>query len=580
MELAWLDIAVIGGYFVVSLALGLWFTRVSGKSSENFFLGGRNMPWWLAGISMVATTFAADTPLAVTELVAENGISGNWLWWNMLIGGMLTVFFFSKLWRKANILTDVELIELRYSGPVARFLRGFRAIYLGLFMNALVMGWVNLALMSLIEVFFEVPKMEAFYWTVAIMALVAFYTSFSGLLGVAATDVLQFGLAMAGTIVLAVVVLNSDAVGGMQGLRAKVPEASLRFFPSSSGGNVGETLALGWSSLIAFLGMQWWASWYPGAEPGGGGYVAQRMMSAKNERHAFWATFLFQAAMFCLRPWPWIITALCAVVIYGPLADPRLGYVMVMRDYLPVGLKGMLLASFLAAYMSTISTQLNWGAGYLINDFYSRFLQPRASQSRIILISRLATVGIMIFSAILTTFMDSIKEVWEFLLQASAGLGLVLILRWYWWRINAWAELTATAAPLLCYGTLLALDHAGVFAGISEFPNGFFITTAITTISWIAVMYATRPESTATLQKFYDRVKPQGHWPFPSKEADQTPLPVLALAWGLSLAALYGILFFIGKLLLGFSQEALVFGSVALFGILALLLVNRKWQIF
>lgn len=586
MQLAFWDIVVIGGYFVVSLVIGLWFSRKAGKSTENFFLGGRNMPWWLAGISMVATTFAADTPLAVTELVAKNGISGNWLWWNMLIGGMLTVFFFAKLWRKAGILTDLELIELRYAGPVARYLRAFRAVYLGLLINALIIGWVNLALISLLEVFFEMPFMQAFWLTMAIMAAVSVYTSLSGLIGVAATDVLQFVLAMSGTITLAILVLSSEQVGGVAGLKAQLPSAALSFLPQlDAGDGLAETLTLGWGSLLAYAGMQWWASWYPGAEPGGGGYVAQRMMSAKNERHAFWATFLFQAAHYCLRPWPWILAALCTLILYPDLEDPRLGYVMLMRDFLPVGLKGLLFAAFLAAYMSTVSTQLNWGAGYLINDFYFRFFEAQADEKRRVWISRVATLLIMLITAGVTSQLESISAVWRFIIECGAGLGLVLILRWYWWRINASAELAATVAPFFFYGLaklLPVLSSAAWATSLSQFPNSFFLTVGGTTITWLLVMYTTKPEKEATLRHFMERVGPMGAWPdnLQHLKGSSIPLSILATAWLLSILALYSLLFSIGKLLLGTVYEFLSLSAVCILATFSLVLINRQYRIF
>jgi SSS family solute:Na+ symporter len=365
MELQWIDWSIIILFLLTSLGIGIYYKKKSSGSLSDFFLGGRNLPWYIAGTSMVATTFAADTPLAVAELVANNGIAGNWLWWSFLLGGTLTTFFFAPLWRKANVLTEVELLELRYDGKKAALLRGFKAIYLGVFINILIIGWVNLALNALLVVFFDIPPNEVLYYTGAAMLLAALYSSLGGLWGVAVTDAFQFVIAMIGSIVLAVIVVNSEQVGGIAGLKEKLPPGSLNFFPQIGDGSLGAGLTLSFGAFLAYAGFQWWASWYPGAEPGGGGYVAQRMMSTKSPKDSVYATLLFQIGHYCIRPWPWIIVALCAVVLYPDLAvaDKKLGYVMAMKEFLPTGMKGLLLAAFLAAYMSTISTQLNWGAG-------------------------------------------------------------------------------------------------------------------------------------------------------------------------------------------------------------------------
>ncbi|MGB3619454.1 MAG: sodium:solute symporter family protein, partial [Catalinimonas sp.] len=509
MTLSTLDLAIIVGFFVLSLVIGLIFTRRAGRDLNSFFLGGRNLPWWVAGTSMVATTFAADTPLAVTELVAQGGVAGNWLWWNALFGGMLTVFFFARLWRRANILTDVEFVELRYAGRAAALLRGFKAIYLGVFMNALIIGWVNVALMTLLEVFFDIPAAEQIWYVAGAMVLVVAYAGLSGLMGVAVTDMIQFAIAIGGCIVLAVLVVGSPEVGGIEGLKAQLPPGTLSFFPKvgTSAGEVATTLTLSVGSFLAYVGVQWWASWYPGAEPGGGGYVAQRMMSTKNERHALLATFFFQIAHYCLRPWPWILVALAALVLYPDLpdADRRFGFVMAMRDFLPSGLRGLLLVAFFAAYMSTISTQLNWGASYAVNDFYRRFVRPDASDKQLVAASRVATGLLMLVALIVTTQIGSIAGVWRFLVEAGAGLGLVLILRWYWWRVNAWSEITASLAPLGGY----ALAH---YAFGWVFPDSFFFTVSFTTVAWLAVTFGTSPTDAGHLDAFYRRVRPEGYW--------------------------------------------------------------------
>jgi Na+/proline symporter len=546
MELHFWDALIIGLFLVFFLVIGIYFKKRAEKGTESFFLGGRNLPWWLAGTSMVATTFAADTPLAVTELVALNGISGNWLWWNMMAGGMFTTFFFARYWRRANILTDVEMLEIRYSGKGAIFLRGFKAIYLGLFLNSIIIGWVNLALMSLLTVFFGIEG-ELLLWVVAgCMLFVAAYSSLSGLIGVIYTDFVQFLAAMTGSIILAVIVVNSEKIGGLPALKAALPAGSLDFYPTinSSDGTIDSgalTLALG--SFVAYIGFQWWASWYPGNEPGGGGYIAQRMMSTKNEKHATYSILFFQIAHYCIRPWPWIIVALCSVVLYPELsgADTKLGYAMAMKEFLPVGLKGLMLAAFLSAYMSTISTQLNWGASYLMNDFYQRFFNKNPRQS--IGASRLIIFFIMVVSIIITAQIESIAGVWRFLVEAGAGLGLVLIVRWFWWRVNAWSEITATLAPLVSYGL-------ATYVFDLVFPVSYFWTIGFTTIAWIAVTFLSPPTETSQLQKFFSLVRPSGNWSiFNMHNPENRKIPALITSWLASVAIGYASLFAIGNLL-------------------------------
>ncbi|ARS35357.1 sodium:solute symporter family protein [Pontibacter actiniarum] len=549
MHLDLIDWIVMGAFALITLVIGISYTGKASGSMANFFLGGRNLPWWIAGTSMVATTFAADTPLAVTELVAQSGISGNWLWWNMLLGGLLTTFFFARLWRRAGIITDLEFIELRYSGKPASFLRGFRSIYLGIFMNSLIIGWVNVALMSIIEVFFEVPKGEQLIYVGIAMVIVVAYSSMSGLLGVAITDVIQFVIAIVGCIILAYLVIDSEQIGGIAGLKEKLPPATLDYFPNvGSGSEIGQTLTLSLGAFLAFTTAQWWASWYPGNEPGGGGYIAQRMMSTKNEKHALYATLFFQIGHYCIRPWPWILVALAAVVLYPNLGpgNEKLGYVMAMKDFLPPGLKGLLLVAFFAAYMSTISTQLNWGASYIINDFYARFIKPDAGQKELVTASRITTLLLMIVSLAVTTQITSIAAVWKFIMEAGAGLGLVLILRWYWWRINAWSEIAATIAPFIGYGV------AKYVIGW-EFPDSFFLTVGFTTVAWIVATYVTRPTPKEKLQAFYEKIQPDGAWA-PVRKSLGLPKPKtkvyhLLVAWIAAVVMVYSTLFLIGDLI-------------------------------
>ena len=596
MALAPLDWLIIGCYFLIAFGIAFYYLRRAGRDTSEFFLGGRNMPWWLAGTSMVATTFAADTPLLITELVATDGIAGNWLWWNMAFGGILAVFFFSRLWRRSGVLTDVEFVEFRYSGKAAGWLRGIKAIYFGLLFNCLIIGWVALAMETIIDVLF--PELVLFGQTsfeflgmtfsaallvVGILILVvAVYSLVGGLWGVMVTDVFQFVIAMVSTILLAFFALDAPGVGGISGLKAQLPDSVFNLLPT-----IGETaegaavLSLTALAFVAYVGVQWWSSWYPGAEPGGGGYIAQRMMSAKDESHALGATLWFNIAHYCLRPWPWIITALVALALYPNLEDPRAGYVMVMKDVMPVGLLGLLCAAFLAAFMSTVSTQLNWGASYLVNDFWRRFIKTDADEQHYVLISRVVTFLIAILSVLVTANLTSIAEAWGLILSASAGLGGVLILRWYWWRVNAWSELAATVGPIVL--TTLALVLAPFDMEVpglqAEFPLNLYSVTAFTTVLWLAATFLTRPTSDATLDTFFRRVHPGGPgWRRVSRRhPDVTPdagLGRLAIDWLAGVALIYTTLFATGYLILG--QTAL--GLVCLAG--ALLCAGLLWWDF
>lgn len=639
MELAPIDWIIIVVFLLISLLIGLRYRKQAGKSLSDFFLGGRNLPWYIAGISMVATTFAADTPLAVSELVSQNGVSGNWLWWSFLTGGMLTTFFFARLWRKAGVLTELELIEMRYSGKKSRFLRLFKSVYLGLFMNCLVIGWVNIALNTLLVTFFGIPESEVLFYTAGFMGVALIYSLLSGLMGVVITDVLQFGIAIIGTVILAVLVLNSDDVGGIANLKEQLPESYFNFFPSVAEQSVGENasnLGLTIGAFLSFVTVQWWASWYPGAEPGGGGYIVQRMLSTKNEKHSVFATLFFQIAHYCLRPWPWIIVGLCAVYLYsaptnfsaenaqkiaaikkahqtdGDRAElfhsyPSLeqaysngqnrgiiekgaenpgevyavfpeiaaavkqnpdleksiayefnyksGYVQVMLDYLPPGLVGLLLVAFIAAYMSTISTQLNWGASYLINDFILPLTQKpdqtdETDARKPVFYSRLATVIIALCALITTQLFDSISGVWSFILECGAGLGLVLILRWYWWRINAWSEITASLAPFIGYSIgkfYLEPTYGNAFI---DQKGTFLFTVGFTTISWLVATFLTQPTNINKLVAFYNKVQPDGLWGKVSKvHHNSKNLLYLSICWISSIIMVYGILFGLGKLI-------------------------------
>lgn len=627
-----LDWIWFGALAVLMIGAGLWATNKSGKDLSSYFLGGRNLPWWMAGISMVATTFAADTPLAVTELVAANGISGNWLWWNLLAGGMLTTFFFANLWRRSGVLTEVEFIQLRYGGKPAAFLRPFKAVYLGLIMNVLIIGWVNLAMVTILSGFFDISESTAFLYTAIAMGAVAIYSSFSGLLGVVITDNIQFVIAMTGSIALAYFVLDNPEVGGMSGLIEKLPESAFAFFPEIQAAN-SDVLSISAAAFFAFFGMMWWASWYPGAEPGGGGYIAQRMMSTKDEKHAVYATLFFQIAHYCIRPWPWIIVGLAAITMYsvpqhlsgemsaewsalaeqGPVedwisgktevpaqwsqrvnalsqqmdaqnnpkldeslryqADPRFGYIFALKNNVPSGWMGVLLVGFFAAYMSTISTQLNWGASYLINDLYALKPERRAS-SNLVLASRITVLLLAVVGMVVSLYIESISGVWQFIMECGAGLGLVLILRWFWWRINAWSEITATVAPFIGYAL-------AKFVFDLAFPHSFFVTVGFTTISWLLVTFFTQPEKKEILQAFYNRIQPDGMWdPFRNSEEDSVPgrLWRLTVCWLSAVVMTYSLLFAMGKLLFMEYSSAGIYAAVSLaaFALLRYQLVRTR----
>lgn len=571
--MSFIDYLIIIAYFIFSLSIALYYTRRAGKSTDEFFLSGRNLSWYLAGLSMVATTFAADTPLAVTELVAKNGVAGNWVWWNFAFGGILTVFFFAKLWRRAGIMTEVEFAEIRYSGRPAKFLRGFRAVYLGLFINVVIMGWVNKAMASILTGMFGIPESVVIYYVFAAMMLVAVYSALSGLWGVVITDAFQFFIAMTGCIILAVIVVNSGQVGGIDGLQKKLPEYTFKFLPVISNiKDAGMAFSLSVTSFLAYIGIIWWASWYPGAEPGGGGYVAQRMMSAKDEKHSLFATLFFQIAHYGIRPWPWIIVALCSLILYPELASDQkgLGYIYAMKDFLPAGLKGLLVAAFFAAYMSTIATQLNWGTSYLINDFYRRFLKKNKDENYYVKAARTATLLLMIISALVTLFINTISGAWVFIMECGAGLGLVLILRWYWWRINAWSEISAMVTPFLIYPVLK-------INGI-EFPYTLFILVLCTTIVWLTVTFLTKPTKEEVLIEFYTKIHPGGI--FWKKISDKLPevksdsgFWEMFINWIAGVILVYSFLFGTGSLLFGDTIKALIFLTS---GLVSILIIYRN----
>jgi Na+/proline symporter len=562
MKLTALDWTIVAAYFLFNLAIGFYYKGRAGKSTSEFFLSGRNAPWWLAGTSMVATTFAADTPLAVTGMVARNGIAGNWLWWNAVASGMLTVFFYARLWRRSGVMTDVEFAEIRYAGKPAAFLRGFRALYLGIPINCIILGWVNLAMVKILSLILGVNKDWALAIVVGIIALTSCVSTLSGLWGVLVTDLFQFVIKMTMVIVLAVAAVH--AVGGIDGMKQQL--AAIDRAKGLATGTAGSALSFvpdlnsAWMPMITFLvyiSMNWWATWYPGAEPGGGGYIAQRMFSAKDEKHSLLATLWFNIAHYAVRPWPWVLAALAAVVLYqhdpGFQQDPETGYIRVMIDYLPAWLRGTMVAAFAAAFMSTVGTQLNWGASYLVNDFYRRFVRPDASDRHYVRASQLATVLLTIISAVITRYMDSIAAAWQLLIVTGAGTGTVLILRWYWWRINAWSEVSAMATAFV---VSVALQTR--FGLSSADPRGFayimLITVGITTAVWLAVTFLTAPEPEAQLVSFYRRVRPSAALWQPIARLAPEVKPVRDLKynffdWIAGCAMIYGALFGAGKVI-------------------------------
>jgi Na+/proline symporter len=568
MKLTLLDWAVVAAYFLINLLIGLYYRKRASASTDDFFVSGRQVTWWLAGTSMVATTFAADTPLAVTGLVARQGIAGNWLWWNFLFSGMMTVFFFARLWRRSETITDAEFVELRYAGKPAAFLRGFRSIYFGILMNCLVVGWVTLAMEKILMTALGIPKSWAVAICLIVMAITGFYTTISGLWGVLWTDVVQFVLKMGMVIVLAYYSIR--AVGGIAALKLKLAEIDLQ--RGAEAGGSGSILSFvpdlnsPWMPLLTFavyIGVSWWANWYPGAEPGGGGYVAQRIFCAKDEKHSLWAVLWFNIAHYALRPWPWILTALASVALYPNLADPEVGYVKVWVDHLPAAFRGFMLAAFAAAFMSTIATQLNWGSSYIVNDFYRRFLVRDRDEKHYVLMSKLATAFLALLGAAVSLVMESVSGAWQLLLGIGAGTGAVYLLRWYWWRINAWSEVAAMGAAAL----MTALLHTEIKLTGSEpivFAKSILLTVAVTTVVWLAATFLSKPEPDSKLLEFYRRVRPGIFgWKHIAAQAPEIPAAhegwYNLLDWLLGCLMVYMALFGIGKLVLGSTGVGLVF---------------------
>ena len=559
MRLDALDWTVVGAYGAIALLVGVYFARRAGKGTAEFFLSGRKLPWWMLGTSMVATTFSTDTPNLVTDLVRTGGVSQNWLWWAFLITGMCTVFFYAKLWRRSGVFTDMGFYELRYSGKPAAFLRGFRALYLGVFFNVMIMATVTLAAIKIGGVLLGLDK----YTTVLIAGTVTvIYSATSGLWGVVVTDLLLFVIAMVGAVSAAYYALAQPEVGGLAGLVSH-PEIAgkLSLLPDFTDWRVAVPV------FVVPIAVQWWATWYPGSEPGGGGYVAQRMLAARNETESMKATLWFNIAHYALRPWPWILVALASLAVYPTLDSLAMAFPDVdpsilrhdlaypaMLVFLPHGLLGLVVASLAAAYMSTISTHLNWGASYVVDDFYRRFLAPERSERHYVAVARLSTVGLIALALLVSLWLENALQAFQILLQIGAGTGMIFLLRWFWWRINAWSEISAM---VISFAVAVWFQFGHEAAGLPALHPSLqlVIGVALTTAVWLGVTFATAPTDTETLQGFYDRIRPFGRgWERVVQvgEAPATGSVSAALTcWGLGCAVVYAALFGTGYTLYG-----------------------------
>ena len=588
MQLTSLDWIIVFAFFAVTMAIGLWASRGSGKSSQEFFLSGRNMPWWLLGVSMVATTFSADTPNLVTDIVRKQGVAGNWAWWALLLTGMLTVFVYARLWRRSGVMTDLEFYELRYGGAPARFLRQFRAIYLGVFFNVMIMATVCLAGIKISGVLLDIDPVTTL---VMVSVVTVIYSAVGGLKGVIFTDFAQFTLAMIGAVWAAYFIVNLPEVGGLQALLTH-PEVStkLDLLPSFDNPEVYVPL------FVVPIAVQWWSVWYPGSEPGGGGYIAQRMLSAKDENNAVGATLLYNAFHYALRPWPWILIALASIVVFPDMAsigtafpnvsenviDDDLAY-SAMLSYLPSGLLGLVIASLIAALMSTLSTHLNWGSSYVVHDWYHRFINPAASEERLVLIGRISTVALMVLAALFALALSNALEAFNILLQIGAGTGLIFILRWFWWRINAFTEI---AGMFISFVVALFLRFAWPNLGLPELAAHveLLLGIAVTTVGWVTVTFLTRPTDMAVLQNFYATTRPGGPgWdpvvagmPDPVDTGHDGQLPLRILAMLVGAVAVYATLFATGFFLYGRLTSALIAGTFAVGGTFGLFTIWRK----
>ena len=596
MELSTLDYSLIIVFFTIVLGIGIYVSKKSGKNSSEFFLSGRTMPWWLLGLSMVATTFSTDTPNLVTDFVRTKGVSGNWAWWCFLLTGMLTVFVYAKLWRKSNVKTDLEFYELRYGGKPASFLRKFRAVYLGVVFNVITMSAVTLAAIKIGGIMLG---LEPWQTVVGAGLITVVFSALGGFKGVVYTDFLLFFVAMAGAIGAAYYLVNIPEVGGLEAMLSnELVQSKIDILPSFSDKKLFITL------LVIPLAVQWWSSWYPGGEPGGGGYIAQRMLAAKDANHAIGATFFFNIMHYALRPWPWILVALASLVVYPDIASiaeafpnvpaDKLGHDLAysaMLTKLPSGLLGVVLASLIAAYMSTISTQLNWGSSYIVFDFYKQQVNPDATEKQMVNVGRLSTVVLMVLSAFLALAMQNAQQIFELLLLFGSGTGLIFILRWFWWRINAWTEISAMfASGILAillkatsFGPLLFATDTGIFPDWGEIPFVMIVTTII----WVIATYVTKPESNEVLQSFYKKIQPGGPgWTKVVEDAkkenveivnpnEKWSVPSGISAMLLGVVLVYSMMFATGHWIYGKTTSALILTGVV---IVSGLLLIRVWN--
>ena len=559
MRLGFADWLFIAWYFILSIGIGLYYSKKAGKSISEYFLSGRSLPWWLLGTSMVATSFSSDTPLAVTGIVIKDGVSGNWFWWNFMLGGALTILFFAHLWRRAGVLTEVEFIDLRYSGRPARFLRGFKALYLGVPVSCITFGWVTLAMVRIIQTVFNTSGVTAM---AVCLGLTIFYTTVSGLWGVVATDMLLFGVAMVGSIVLSVVsVEKAGGIGGivtaMTALSARTGKDYLSVFPP-----LGQAIPL---AFFVAIFVQWWAVYYPGAEPGGGGWSAQRMLAARSPRHAVLGTLWFNIAHFVIRPWPWILTALAALVLSPGLVNAPAGTMEAayprMIGYLPRGITGIVIASLFAAFMSTIESIVNLSGSFLLNDFYKPFIRKEASEKHYVTVSRVLVIVISLLGAGFSYVLGSVRMGWQLVMELSGGIGLVLLLRWYWWRISAWSEIAAlsSSAAMAVYlrrfpdsPPVRALSAALARAGfkVDAWGVDIILIVAVTTVVWLAATFLTPPDDSQKLLAFYRKVRPGGFWgPIARQNGRSYGLQVYPfLGWALALVMILFFLLGVGKL--------------------------------
>ena len=575
MTLHSVDWILVGCYLAFSLGVGFWFSKRASGSVSSYFVSGRKLPWWLLGTSMVATTFAADTPLAVTGWIRTEGIWKNWFWWNYALSHALVIIVFSRLWRRAEVVTDNELIELRYSGRPAAFLRGFKAFYFSTVFNFIVMGWVITAMTKVFSVFFGVGQIYAVCLCVGVVLV---YTVFSGLWGVVVTDFVQYAVALFATAALAVIVINSDAVGGYSGFLAKIgeldPEKTSMFISPPAGG--GEFFSSDFFTFAVFMTVVWWSS----HNADGGGYFIQRLCSARDERHALWGTAWFALNHYVLRFWPWVLVALVSVAVF-PDASPAGGddeamYLVMINEFLSPGLRGLLLVSFLAAFMSTVSTHLNWGASYLVNDVYGRFVRKNASQGHYVRVSRIATVVLAVCAGAVALRIKNIGDAWIFLWAMSSGIGLVLILRWFWWRINAWSEIAALGSSLLTMTVLVLYTGA---AGTPLELRHQILVVPVSIACWVAATFLTAPEPAEKLRAFCERVRPPGFWspvrPPAGAAKGGTGFGKIVANWLLAASFLLCLMLGTGKLLLGETASALGLLAAAALGLVAIVVRRR-----